>query len=350
MLLLAAQAAQRTSTVGDWPIIKQIAYLLGFVMRGIFLGLSSMGILNITLCIVLFTIITRMILLPLTIQQQKFSKLNAVMSPELQALQKKYQGKRDQASMSKMQAEQQALYDKYGVSMSAGCLPSLIQIPLLFALYPVVYNMEKYVPELANFSAEELTKMYTIFGIYLKDSPKLGMNASMLIPILAGLAQFLSVQLMSVNQPQMDSKSTMASSMKTMNYTMPLMSVFFCFTFPAFIGVYWITMSVVMVIQQLFINQWLKKVDVDELIKKSVAKRNKKRAKKGLPPINEKANISTKRINSPAEPKTEPKIDYGERAKKIQDSTDYYEKKAAKPGSLAAKAGMVKDYNERHKK
>ncbi|MBQ6361370.1 MAG: YidC/Oxa1 family membrane protein insertase [Lachnospiraceae bacterium] len=350
MLLLAAQAAQRTSTVGDWPIIKQIAYLLGFVMRGIFVGLSSMGILNITLCIVLFTIITRMILLPLTIQQQKFSKLNAVMSPELQALQKKYQGKRDQASMSKMQAEQQALYDKYGVSMSAGCLPSLIQIPLLFALYPVVYNMEKYVPELANFSAEELTKMYTIFGIYLKDSPKLGMNASMLIPILAGLAQFLSVQLMSVNQPQMDSKSTMASSMKTMNYTMPLMSVFFCFTFPAFIGVYWITMSVVMVIQQLFINQWLKKVDVDELIKKSVAKRNKKRAKKGLPPINEKANISTKRINTPAEPKTEPKIDYGERAKKIQDSTDYYEKKAAKPGSLAAKAGMVKDYNERHKK
>ena len=350
MLLLAAQAAQRTSTVGDWPIIKQIAYLLGFVMRGIFVGLSSMGILNITLCIVLFTIITRMILLPLTIQQQKFSKLNAVMSPELQALQKKYQGKRDQASMSKMQAEQQALYDKYGVSMSAGCLPSLIQIPLLFALYPVVYNMEKYVPELANFSAEELTKIYTIFGIYLKDSPKLGMNASMLIPILAGLAQFLSVQLMSVNQPQMDSKSTMASSMKTMNYTMPLMSVFFCFTFPAFIGVYWITMSVVMVIQQLFINQWLKKVDVDELIKKSVAKRNKKRAKKGLPPINEKANISTKRINTPAEPKTEPKIDYGERAKKIQDSTDYYEKKAAKPGSLAAKAGMVKDYNERHKK
>ena len=350
MLLLAAQAAQRTSTVGDWPIIKQIAYLLGFVMRGIFVGLSSMGILNITLCIVLFTIITRMILLPLTIQQQKFSKLNAVMSPELQALQKKYQGKRDQASMSKMQAEQKALYDKYGVSMSAGCLPSLIQIPLLFALYPVVYNMEKYVPELANFSAEELTKMYTIFGIYLKDSPKLGMNASMLIPILAGLAQFLSVQLMSVNQPQMDSKSTMASSMKTMNYTMPLMSVFFCFTFPAFIGVYWITMSVVMVIQQLFINQWLKKVDVDELIKKSVAKRNKKRAKKGLPPINEKANISTKRINTPAEPKTEPKIDYGERAKKIQDSTDYYEKKAAKPGSLAAKAGMVKDYNERHKK
>ena len=350
MYLLAA-AAQQTSTVGDWPIIKQIAYLLGFVMRGIFLGLSHMGILNITLCIVLFTIITRMLLLPLTIQQQKFSKLNSVMSPELQALQKKYQGKRDQNSMAKMQAEQQALYDKYGVSMSAGCLPSLIQIPLLFALYPVVYNMERYVPELANFSAEELTKMYTIFGIYLKDSPKLGLNASMLIPILAGLSQFLSVQLMSVNQPQMDSKdSPMASSMKTMNYTMPLMSVFFCFTFPAFIGVYWITMSVVMVIQQLFINQWLKTVDVDELIKKSVEKKNKKRAKKGLPPINDKANISTKRINTPAETKAEPKIDYGERAKKIQDSTDYYEKKAAKPGSLAAKAGMVKDYNERHKK
>lgn len=341
------------SGVGNWPIIKQIAFLLGFVMRGIFVGLSHMGILNITLCIVLFTIITRMILLPLTIQQQKFSKLNAVMNPELQALQKKYAGKRDQASMQRMQMEQQMIYDKYGVSMSAGCLPSLIQIPLLFALYPVVYNMEQYVPELANYSADELTKMYTIFGIYLKDTPHLGLNATILIPILAGLAQFVSTQLMMVNQPGADDKNNpMASSMKTMNYTMPLMSVFFCFTFPAFIGVYWITMSVVMIIQQLAINRHLRGLDVEDLIRQNVEKKNKKRAKKGLPPISEKAMMATKKINSQvkAQEAAKQSFDKEGRDAKMKESTEYYQQRAIKPGSLAAKANMVKEYNEKHGK
>lgn len=341
------------STVGDWPIIKQIAYLLGFVMRGIFLALSHMGILNITLCIVLFTIITRMLLLPLTIQQQKFSKLNAVMNPELQALQKKYAGKKDQASMQKMQLEQQMIYDKYGVSMSAGCLPSLIQIPLLFALYPVVYNMERYVPELANYGEAELTKMYTIFGIYLKDTPHLGLNASMLIPILAGLAQFVSTQLMMVNQPSTNDKDNpMVGSLKTMNYTMPLMSVFFCFTFPAFIGVYWITMSVVMILQQLVINRHLRNLNVEEMIRQNVEKKNKKREKQGLPPISDKALMQTKKINSQVKAAETPKKEFDRegRDQKVKESTEYYQQRAVKPGSLAAKANMVKEYNEKHGK
>lgn len=344
------------STMADWPIIKQIAYLLGFVMRGIFLALSSLGIHNITLCIILFTIITRMLLLPLTIQQQKFSKLNAVMNPELQALQKKYAGRKDQESVQRMQLEQQLIYDKYGVSMSAGCLPSLIQIPLLFALYPVVYNLERYVPELANYTEAELTKMYTIFGIYLKDTPHLGLNPTILIPILAGVAQFISTQLMMVNQPTSNGDNPMASSMKTMNYTMPLMSVFFCFTFPAFIGVYWITMSVVMIVQQLFINNWLKKLDVEEMIRQNVEKKNAKRAKKGLPPIGEKALMATKKINNEVTKAAEEresrssKVNQAMRDAKMKESTDYYNSKSAKPGSMAAKANMVKEYNEKHNK
>ena len=341
------------STVGNWPIIGQIAWLLGFVMRGIFVALSQLGIPNIALCIVLFTIITRMLLLPLTIRQQKFSKLNAVMNPELQALQKKYAGKKDQVSMQKMQTEQQMIYDKYGVSMTAGCLPSLIQIPLLFALYPVVYNMEKYVPELANYSEAELTQMYTMFGIYLKDTPHLGLNLTILIPILAGAAQFLSTQLMMVNQPGMDEKENpVAGSMKTMNYTMPLMSVFFCFTFPAFIGVYWITMSVVMILQQLVINKHLRSLDVEEMIRQNVEKKNKKRAKQGLPPIGEKAMMSTKKINSQMKAAEEAKKSFDKEGRdaKIKESTEYYQQRAAKPGSMAAKANMVREYNEKHNK
>ena len=349
MTFLAATA------MSNWPIIKQIAWVLGLLMRGIFIVLTSMNIYSITLCIILFTIITRMLLLPLTIQQQRFSKLNAVMNPELQALQKKYQGKKDQASMQKMQLEQQLLYDKYGVSMTAGCLPSLLQIVILFALYPVVYDLEKYVPELASFSAEELTRMYTFCGIYLKDTPTLGFNPSILIPILAGVAQFVSTQLMMVNQPTMDSKDNpMASSMKTMNYTMPLMSVVFCFTFPAFIGIYWIIMSVVMIIQQIVINNHLKNLDVEEMIKKNVEKKNKKRAKQGLPPLSEKATMQTKKLNIMSAPQNaspdKKSIDPSEREEKIRKATEYYNSKSAKPGSLAAKANMVKEYNERHNK
>ncbi len=340
------------SSIGNWPIIKQVAYLFGFVMRGIFLVLDAVGIHNIAACIILFTIITRMILLPMTFRQQKFSKLSAAMNPELQALQKKYANKKDNASMQKMQMEQQQIYDKYGTSMTAGCLPSLIQIILLFALYPVVYNLEKYVPELANFTEAEITQMYTFCGIYLNDTPKLGLNPSVLIPILAGVFQFISTRLTMMNQPSMNDNNGMASSMKTMNYMMPIMSVVFCFSFSAFIGVYWIAMSLVMVVQQWFINRHMKNVSVDDMIRENIEKQNKKRAKKGLPPINEKATMSTKNISkSTAKPvQRQSEVDKGAYDAKVKASTDYYKEHAAKPGSLAAKANMVQEYNKKHNK
>ncbi len=77
------------STWGNVPVIKQIAWILGYLMQGIFIVLSHMGILSVAACIIVFTIITKMILLPLTINQQKFTKVNALMTPELQELNKK---------------------------------------------------------------------------------------------------------------------------------------------------------------------------------------------------------------------------------------------------------------------
>ena len=132
----AATPTTQTGGFGSWPVIKQIAWVFGLIMQGIFVVLAAMGVISgmVPLCIIVFTIVTKMLLLPLTIKQQRFTKINAVMTPEIQALQKKYEGKRDQVSMTKMRAEQQAIYDKYGTSMSAGCLPSLIQLPLLFGL------------------------------------------------------------------------------------------------------------------------------------------------------------------------------------------------------------------------
>ncbi len=114
------------SGYGDWPIIKQIAWLLGQVMNGIFNVLSKIGIENIGVCIIIFTIIIYTLMIPLTIKQQKFSKMSAVMQPEIKKIQKKYEGKKDQASMMKQQEEINLVYEKYGTSMTGGCLPLFI--------------------------------------------------------------------------------------------------------------------------------------------------------------------------------------------------------------------------------
>ena len=114
-------------------------------MEGIFLLLDKIGIPNIGLAIILFTIVIYLILMPLTIKQQKFSKLSARMNPELQAIQAKYKGKNDNESMMAMQMETKAVYAKYGVSPSGSCIQILIQMPILFALYRVIYSMPAYV-------------------------------------------------------------------------------------------------------------------------------------------------------------------------------------------------------------
>jgi YidC/Oxa1 family membrane protein insertase len=131
-----------------------------------------------------------------------------------------------------------------------------------------------------------------------------------------------------------------------MNTVMPLMSAVFCLTLPVGMGIYWISGAVVRSVQQVIINKHIDKIDVDELVKKNLEKTNKKREKQGLPPqkITNTAKINTKnieRVETSAE----------EKEQKIKKSTDYYNSTStAKPGSLAAKAQMVKQYNERNTK
>ena len=126
-------------------IIGNIAKILGFLMNGIYELLSSIGIVNIGLCIILFTIIIYTLMLPMMIKQQKTTRIMSVMNPELQAIQKKYENKKDQASMLKMQEETKLIYTKYGTSPTGGCLGSLIQLPFLFALWPVMRDIPKFV-------------------------------------------------------------------------------------------------------------------------------------------------------------------------------------------------------------
>ena len=129
-------------------ILGPVAKLLGYLMEGIFFVIDKLGIPNIGLAIILFTVIINLLMLPLTIKQQKFSKLNAKMNPEIQAIQKKYKGKNDQVSVMAMQQETQEVYAKYGVSPTGSCVQLLIQMPILFALYRVIYAMPAYVSKI----------------------------------------------------------------------------------------------------------------------------------------------------------------------------------------------------------
>ena len=410
-------------------IIGPVASLLGYIMNAIFLLQEKIGIANIGLCIILFTIVIYMILMPLTIQQQKFSRLSARMNPELQAIQKKYKGKnQDQAAMMKMNEETQAVYAKYGVNPMGSCLQLIIQMPILFALYRVIWNIPAYVTSVKNaflplaqklmtmsgveeFMAEmakansvtfkEMTentlidvmykfkpdnwtaladkfpdiaktvtdtqthvdKMNYFLGLNIADAPmQIFMRAistgaillaigAALIPILSALSQWLNTKLMTAMNPNSNANTngqadTMANTMKTMNTVMPLMSAVFCLTLPVGMGIYWIAGAVVRGIQQFFINKKIDKLDLDEILKKNLEKANKKREKKGLPPqkISNTAKINTKNIEHE-------EISQEERDEKIKKSTDYYKNTTtAKPGSLASKAQMVKQYNERNGK
>lgn len=420
-------------------VLGPIAQILGVIMDFLFRITSSVGVLNIGLCIILFTLVVKILMFPLTIKQQKSSKLMAVMQPELQAIQNKYKGKTDNDSMMRMNVETKAVYEKYGTSMTGGCLQLLIQMPILFALYRVIYNIPAYVVSVKAYfmqvvyaisgvsSAAELSegaasslvqfatdhnialtginaigdltgvagealgnkmvdilyklnpaqwielgnaypgaasvitenaaaieKMNSFLGINLASNPWQGFVPSLawLIPIAAGVSQWYSAKLMTANQPAQDENSSSAQMMKQMNVMMPLMSVFFCFTFPAAIGIYWVASSVFQILQQLIVNAYLNRVDIDELIKQNVEKANKKRAKKGLPPqqVNQHASASLKNIQAAAERDEEKRLEKIAKAKEqAKESTAYYNQDA-KPGSLAAKANMVAKYNEKHSK
>ena len=126
-------------------ILGPVAKLLGYLMNGIFNLLYKIGIPNIGLSIFLFTVVIYLLLLPMTIRQQKFSKLSALMNPEMNAIRKKYEGKKDQDSMLKMNEETKLLYAKYGVSPTGSCGFMVIQMPILLALYRVIDNIPAYV-------------------------------------------------------------------------------------------------------------------------------------------------------------------------------------------------------------
>ena len=132
-------------TKSTTPIISWICDLFGFIINGIYTGLEAIGIPNIGLAIIFYTILVWMLLTPLNQSSRNFSKMTAVMQPEIQKIQKKYKGKKDQLSAQKMNEETMAVYEKYGVSPTGSCGQLLIQFPLIIALYQIIYRIPAYI-------------------------------------------------------------------------------------------------------------------------------------------------------------------------------------------------------------
>ncbi len=407
----------------DWPVIHQVAWLLGKLMNGIYNVMDGLfGIQNIGVCIIIFTIIIYTLMIPLIIKQQKWSRMSAVMQPEIQKVTKKYAGKKDQTSMLRQQDEMNAIYDKYGITPTGGCLPLLVQMPILFALYPVVQNIPNYVEGVKNVympvvekimatngfqkimeaigsespvlispskydysqadtlvnvlykfqdstwqtlvekipSLEEIVRTTTetmghlnsFLGINIGETPMTmlmtsisnfaigGIILSVIIPITAGLTQFISVKLQP--QPASDPDNPMANSMKSMTYTMPLMSVFFGFTLPAGLGLYWAVSAMVRCVQQIAINKYLSTKSTEDLIKENQEKAAKKKKKRGTS-SEEIRQLATKSTKSVEKKSRQSDMSEEERQKKLEKAASL--NKNVKPGSLTDIANMVSRYN-----
>ncbi len=431
----------------DGAILGPVAKLLGYLMNGIFSFLYKIGIPNTGLSIFIFTVVIYLLLLPLTIRQQKYSKLSAIMNPEMMAIRKKYEGKKDQDSMMRMNEETRALYAKYGVSPTGSCGFMLIQMPILLALYRVIENMPAYVTKIkddfipfvsefikqtgaldfiqntdnfqmasrfakqfanelfingdteyvtntvidvlnkattsewaniyapgnypslkdlitnaAGTGAYDLFARYNTFlGINIANSPsymfKQGWEihsvamiiGAIMIPLFAAVTQWLNVKL----TPQVNSAPTgdektdsMMQSMKTMNIMMPLMSAVFCFSLPAGMGLYWIFGAIVRSIQQVAINKYLDKEDINEMIAKNAEKQKKKMEKKGSSPslLEKYANMSTKTLDE-KDSSSQNTMSIRDKAS-LNTGSSGPSSRNYKPGGIAEKADLVRKYNE----
>ncbi len=260
----------------------------------------------------------------------------------------------------KQQEEIQQVYDKYGTSMSAGCLPLLIQMPLLFALYPVIYNIQKYVPEIKT-APKAVNVFLTLPDLtispmqMIKNSGSYGFPAiviiitAILLPVLSGLTQYGSIKLsQAISGQQLDKDNPMASTMNTMNITMPLFSVFMVFSLPTGIGLYWIVSAVVRCVQQVFINKHLSKISVEEILEQNKEKAEEKRVKRGEK--NERiaamAQTNTKNMNNQNQKKRQSTSNLSEKEREAKVENAHKKAENAKKGSLASKANMVKKFNE----
>ena len=418
-------------TTYQGAILGPIARLLGYILQGLYSVLSVVGIENTGICMILFTFIVNALMIPMQIKQQKFAKMSSVMNPELMAIQAKYKNKKDQESQQKMSLETQAVYQKYGVSPVSGCLPMLITLPILFALYRVIYNIPAYVPQvydiydglakvlqeagvtvsqladksyisnptyvvtqavkaaksdagninyyidvLSQFNSSgwdvliknhpDLSEVITktahqardinyFLGLNIAETPKIK-QVRVIIPNFSIVPQYISTKLSMAGTQQQTANTDypMGQSMQTMNTVMTFMTGFMCLMFPIGVGIYWIAGNVFRIFQQLCINLYFSKINMDDLIKENVDKAKKKYEKMGMDPsvLDKAAKTRTSNLNTNVAQQQKQTSTADNAAKKNSSISDKARKSSTKDikksknsnykeGSIAAYANML---------
>ncbi|ONI39399.1 hypothetical protein AN639_05425 [Candidatus Epulonipiscium fishelsonii] len=386
----------------------------GFILNLIFEAiviLFPIGALGLT--IIVFTLIVRVLMTPLQIKQQRSMRMTSKLQPELQAIQRKYANKKDQQSQMAQSQEMQALYKKYNINPMAGCLPLIIQLPLLYAVYAVLRQPSHYISKLQELylaMAAKLTEMvptwetimnsvltkipmsssavyelekidnggtladklslfttaqweelissvpqnvadsfidllekknnFEWFIFNLVDSPahlvESGNYFAIIVPILAGLSTFIFTKITMANSKAMQAEAaakngntvsnptqdSAESMMKTMNMMMPIMMGFFSYTVSSGLALYWIAGNVISMIQQKFVNELVRKEEIEferkiEEERKAreaelaAARKKKKKKKKPQNQVTEQnnVNIDKPKQNKETRPKKETKQD-----------------------------------------
>ena len=265
-----------------------------------------------------FTLIVNIILLPLTLKQQRSTAEMQLIQPELARLQAKYKNDKE-----KLNAEMMKLYQKNNINPMSGCLPLLIQLPIILILYQVIIKPLSYMQGLtdvqltelqtlvygadntnavlsqvtlasdaAKLGAEKLSQLsfeftninFNFFGLDLGATPSLSHPSLLwIIPVLAGVTTYLlswyTMRQSNAKKSEDDKKKDdpAASQMQTMNKIMPLITVYFAFTLAAGIGFYWIVNNVFRFLQQVVITKIIAaKIANDPLVIETGSKKKKK--------------------------------------------------------------------------
>lgn len=290
-----------------WPLKVAVAWVMVrihdfLVLIGMSKGPGAAWVLS----IVGLTIVMRLLIMPLFVRQIRASRGMQLMQPELKAIQDKYKGKKDQASRQRMQEEMMALYRKHGTNPFSSCFPILLQMPVFFALFRVLANLQSvaggtYAGHTGHDSIGPLTAALadevqhsTVFGASLSSS---FMNASdsatkivtvVMIVMMSVTQWYTMAQLSTKNMPE-SAKTSDNPMMRSQKIMMTVMPIFFAFTgiqFQIGVLVYWVTTNLWTMGQQFFTIRNMP-APGSEAEKKYRARINAKRARRGQPSLEE---------------------------------------------------------------
>lgn len=194
---------------------------------------AAIGIPNYGLAIILFTIVIKLLLFPLTSMQIRSMRVMQELQPQLQEIQKKYKNDPQKSQQAMME-----LYQKHKVNPFSGCLPLLAQMPILYALFSALRNF---------FSPENHPAYVNMEHASFLWIPNLGQPDLYILPILAVIFTFL--------QQKLSSPTGVDQTQKTMLYVMPLFMGWISRSFPAGLAIYWIMYSIISGLEQLFLRK-----------------------------------------------------------------------------------------------